>query len=172
MVYYINIGKIKKMAEKFKQLLTDLIGTKVQELEEVFRKLLLRLDVDNAVGTQLDGIGSIVGQAREGNDDDKYKILIKLKIGINVSEGTIEDIITIWKLVTNGTNVTVEEVFPAKVKLTTDEYVTEDLTWIKEKMEQILAGGVGIKSIIVDDPTRFGFGSSRGHFGSHWPSSA
>lgn len=161
------------MAEKFKQLLTDIFGTKIQELEEVFRQLLLRLDIDNAVGAQLDGIGSIVGQAREGNDDDKYKILIKLRIGINVSEGTIEDIITIWKLVTGGTDVTIREAYPAKIELTTDTYVTEDIAWIKGKMEEVLAGGVGIKSIIIDDPTRFGFGPSRGHFGtSNWVDSA
>jgi len=153
-------------------LMTALYGNQVQDLENKMRDLYFRLDIDRMAGVQLDKIGTIVGQDRLGFADDFYRILIKVKIGVHTSEGTIEQILTAWKLLTDSTEVTLTERFPAKIKLTTTTYLEDVLmNFVKEYSQQILAGGVGIDEIIVLDRERFGFGSGFGGFGSRWPNS-
>jgi len=157
---------------KISDLMTALYGNQVQDLENAMRELYFRLDIDRMAGTQLDKIGTIVGQNRLGFSDDFYRILIKVKIGVHVSEGTIEQVLTAWKLLTNSTEVTLTERFPAKIKLTTIEYLGDDIfNFVKEYAQQILAGGVGVDEIIVVDRERFGFGSGFGGFGSNWSNS-
>ena len=110
------------MSDNLKALATALYGNQVQEIEDALRELLYGFDIDQSVGDQLDVIGSIVGQDRLGKSDDDYRIDIKIKIGINTSEGDIEKIITIWRLLAPGAEVTIEEDFPAKIDLITDTF--------------------------------------------------
>jgi hypothetical protein len=157
------------MATNFKKLITALITNQMQDLENKSRELFFRLDINRMEGAQLDKIGEIIGQNRLGYNDTFYRILIKVKIGINNSEGELERIITLWKLLTSSTYVEVRERFPAKVKLVTTTDLGSDLfTLIKDIAQQVLAGGVGIDTIFVTDPTRFGFAPGRGKFGSKW----
>ena len=59
-----------------------------------------RLDINVAVGEQLNQIGELVGQDRLGYKDDFYRILIFSKIGINTSQGTVPDLIDIAEIST------------------------------------------------------------------------
>lgn len=154
------------------KLLTALFGDQIQDLENAFRQMLFRLDIDNSIGIQLDGIGKIIDEPRQGLSDIDYRVILKVKIGILNSKGTIEDIVNAWRLITGSDNVEVKEAFPAKIRLLTDQYLDSDtIAILLDRIKDILAGGVGLDNIIVDDPTRFGFGSSRGYFGSNWPDS-
>ena len=162
------------MSTNLKALATALIGNQVQEIEDALRELLYGFDIDQSIGDQLDVIGSIVGQDRLGKSDDDYRIDIKIKIGINTSEGDIEKIITIWRLLAPGAEVTIEEDFPAKIDLITDTFTgtSTQLAYIKEKLGEACAGGVGINQIMIADPTKFGFGPSMGAFDTDWAASA
>lgn len=162
------------MSANLKALATALYGNQVQEIENAMRQLLYGFDIDQSVGDQLDVIGAIVGQDRLGKSDENYRIDIKIKIGINTSEGLTEQLIAIWRLLAPGANVTIEEDFPAKIDLTTDTFTgtAAQLIYIKEKLQEALAGGVGFNQIIIADPTKFGFGSTMGPFGSVWAVSA
>jgi len=154
--------KISKLCECF-------FGNQIQELENESRKLLYILNIDSSEGTQLDNIGTLVGQDRLGYNDEYYRILLKVKIGINVSEGDIERILALWKLITETINVHLIEVFPAKIKLDTDEYLGDAMfAFLKNVAKDALAGGVGIDTILITDPTRFGFGPTMGAFGTQW----
>ena len=154
--------KISKLCECF-------FGNQIQELENKARELLYILNIDHSEGTQLDNIGTLVGQDRLGYNDEYYRILLKVKIGINVSEGDIERILALWKLITGTTNVHLRESFPAKIKLETDEYLGDALfVFLKEVAKDALAGGVGIDTILVTDPTKFGFLPGMGPFDSEW----
>ena len=88
-----------RLAEQFKNKpkLTALISAlmrQVQELEDSAQVLYFCRWVDNAEGTQLDGIGSIVNEQRAGRGDALYRLAIKAKVQINFSEAVPEDIYT------------------------------------------------------------------------------
>lgn len=150
-------------------LMNALFGNQIQDFENSARKLLYNISIDRSVGVQLDNIGTIVNQSRLGYNDEYYRILLKVKIGINVSKGEIERILTLWKLLSGSENFLLKEYFPAKIKLETDEYLGDDVfLFMKTVANQALAGGVGIDTILVTDPTRFGFAPGMGKFGSNW----
>lgn len=157
---------------KINDLMNSMFGNHAQDFENAARKLLYNISIDRSEGVQLDNIGTIVNQSRLGYNDEYYRILLKVRIGINVSEGDIERILTLWKLLSGSENVHLKESFPAKVKLETDEYLSDDVfNFMKSIARQALAGGVGIDTIIVVDDTKFGFGPTKGNFGSKWASS-
>jgi hypothetical protein len=65
----------------------------VQELEGVWFDLLNDRWIVTAVGEQLDGLGSIVGESRQGRSDEVYRVAIQARIAINKGSGTPEEII-------------------------------------------------------------------------------
>lgn len=160
------------MKIKISELCENFFGNQIQELENKARELFYILNIDHSEGEQLDNIGELVGQDRLGYNDEYYRILLKVKIGINVSEGDIERILSLWKLIAGTDNVHLKELFPAKVKLETDEYLGDDVfAFLKDVAKDALAGGVGIDTIIVIDPSKFGFGPTMGNFDSEWANS-
>ncbi len=72
--------------------------TQVQEIEAMLFDLLEDRAIDTAIGTQLDGLGVIVGVAREALSDDDYRERLKIQVKINACSGTIEDVLEIFKL--------------------------------------------------------------------------
>jgi len=72
----------------------------VQDLEDLNSSLVTDRLIENAVGEQLNILGRIVGQPREGREDDVYRLWIIARIAINKSSGTAEEIYTILKLLT------------------------------------------------------------------------
>lgn len=151
------------------KLFTDLIGTQSQDLENKVRVLFFRYSVDYCSGDSLDKIGEIVGQPRKGMSDINYRKFIKAKEGLNASQGNIDHILKVWQLLTDATDVELSEIFPCKIKLkaimTYPTGFEEDIWDIMEKM---LLGGVGLAELWFDDPSYFGFGATRGKFGSNW----
>lgn len=86
------------MATKAVQLLTALVAP-AQDLENVIQQFLANRFVDTAVGAQLDIIGAIVGEDRNGLIDNDYRRYIRAKIAVNNSNGVFEDLLTIAFLV-------------------------------------------------------------------------
>ena len=70
----------------------ELLGVQVQEVEDAVYQILTDTVLETAEGAQLDGLGEIVGEERAGRDDATYRIAIRTRIAINLSEGTIENI--------------------------------------------------------------------------------
>lgn len=74
---------------------------------DVCREVIaLAFDLDNTTGVGLDAIGDIVGLPREGEDDDRYRQLLRIQIELILSQaregaewtGTSENIIRICRL--------------------------------------------------------------------------
>jgi len=148
---------------------TDLIGTQIQDIENKVRVLYFRYSIEYSSGKMLDNIGEIIGQSRKGMDDENYRKFIRAKIGLNSSEGNIDHIIKVWKLLTGTDNVELQEIFPGKVKLKASIVFPagfEEAIW--DIMEKMLLGGIGLAELWFDDPIYFGFGATRGKFGSDW----
>lgn len=92
--------------------LVRVLASGFQDLEEGVASLAL--DVETAEGTQLDGIGQIVGQLRETTDDEAYRLRIKVRIAINRSGGRTEDVLqTLAIILPAGSTQALREEFPA-----------------------------------------------------------
>lgn len=93
--------------------LLSLFGEQIQDLEDALDQVLNETDLDTAVGAQLDGIGEIVGEDRSGRTDGPYRIALRTRIALNISEGTIEDLLNLALAISGGTQAEAEEYFPA-----------------------------------------------------------
>jgi hypothetical protein len=93
-------------------LLTVFAG-QVQELEQALYDLLIYRQLEFAEGAQVDGFGSIVGEAREGRTDIDYKAAIRARINLNLCNGTAEDIINLIRGIVGDVRVKVTDYYPA-----------------------------------------------------------
>lgn len=74
------------------------LSEQTQECEDNAFDLLLTRQVEAATGATLDGIGDIVGMARQGRSDSDYRNFIKAQILINRRSGEIETLIEVVRL--------------------------------------------------------------------------
>lgn len=70
----------------------------VSDVYDLAESVLNSRDLNTATGKELDYIGLLVGELRQSRSDEDFRIGIKLRIAINTSKGTIEDIIRILEL--------------------------------------------------------------------------
>lgn len=88
----------------------------VQDLETVAFQVLQERLLPDASGVQLDGLGAIVGQDRQGDSDTIYKTWLAAKFLVNACEGTIEEMIAIALALLDIDSITdleLTEYFPA-----------------------------------------------------------
>lgn len=150
-------------------LISSLSSEQIQELENILFDIDGRLNIDNSIGAQLDGIGQIVGQPRNGQGDETYRIFLKAKAGQNVSEGDIERVLSIWKLITGGTVVQVIEYFPANVELFSDVPVPDELAAeVFELMQNVVGAGIRVVSSVIGSDHPFGFEGRPDTYGFDW----
>ncbi len=140
--------------------LIDALLSPVQEIEDVVSSMYGRLDIEGSAGEQLNGIGRIVGTERAGWEDAVYRVLLTARCAQLVSRGTIEEIIGVWKILSQADNIHVLEVYPGQVDLYCDVPLDEDLIqFIFTMMRKVPAGGVEIDfpAIIYTASNDFGF---------------
>jgi len=72
----------------------------LQEVEDTAYQLLTEVwSLDLAVGAQLDIIGELVDEAREGRPDDAYRASLRVRVLVNDSNGKTEElihIVSVW----------------------------------------------------------------------------
>lgn len=86
----------------------------VQETEDAAWQLLAERDLDTAVDAQLDMLGRLVGEAREGRTDTEYRPFVRARVLINRSNGLPEEILTIVRVVVgDAVELHLREHFPA-----------------------------------------------------------
>lgn len=109
-----------RLAEEFKnkETLAALIRAWVEEVQDIegsifdlFNKCLLAV----ATGAQLDGVGSIVGEARQGRNDKDYRTAIQARIWLLRGSGTPEDILGMLYVLTGGSVCEILEYPPASL---------------------------------------------------------
>ena len=84
----------------FVRLLTALCSG-VQSAEDALQQLLTQRSLGTAVGAQLDVLGAIVGQPRQGLSDDDYTRYIRARIATDRSNGLINELLNITSLILN-----------------------------------------------------------------------
>ena len=85
---------ISRLLEQFKGMpkiesMLSVVASEIQAVEDSAFVFFTSRAIDNAVGAQLDGIGRIVSELRNGRVDDSYRLRLKARILANRSSGTI-----------------------------------------------------------------------------------
>jgi hypothetical protein len=78
------------------------------DIELAYQELLVGRTVGTAVGAQLDNLGKLVGQPREGLIDDDYRRFIRARIFTNKSNGTHEVLIRVIRLLLDNPAAQIE----------------------------------------------------------------
>lgn len=129
-----------------------------QNVEDALQVMLEDRALLTAVGAQLDIIGEIVGQPREGRDDDEYRIYVIAKIGQNTSKGTASEVITIFNLLTGSTAPLLIELGNATIEILSDVDISAlDADALYTFMGYVVSAGVKIGSI--------GYSADENYFG-------
>jgi len=133
------------------------LAAQIQNLENATwdTGTLRRLDV--ATVAQLDSIGEIVGETRQGKSDPEYKTAIIAKIHMNASCGEPERLIAAIKTLTGATIVVYREMFPASVYINfeSDTVVNQLYNYI----QRLCPAGVQLLLVQSDDDDAFMFAS-------------
>lgn len=93
----------------------SLLSSFTSELDQINNDIFTLVDnfnVDDATGIYLDYIGKVVGEIRNGDNDDDFRKRIEIRILINNSEGTPNDILEILSELTETNKVKIWEHFP------------------------------------------------------------
>jgi hypothetical protein len=127
---------------------------RMQELENAFYAIKDRLNIATQVGVQLDRIGDIVGQPRNGITDDViYRLFLNAKIGLNSSNGDAEKIISIWNLLSQSTQTQLIENFPAEISLLSNNKMDDAIVLLAyDLIQQVASAGVKIVLLGYYDP--------------------
>ncbi len=91
--------------------------SQVQLVEDAIFAMILGRILDNAVNAQLDSVGDLVGEKRQGRGDTEYREAIRLRIRVNRSQGKAEDIIRVADISTGG-DFLYREFYPAGCEVT------------------------------------------------------
>jgi len=113
---------LQRLAQQYKDKpkLAALIGVftpKVQELEDVFWSLHVDRRIELAVGEQLDLLGRVVGQRRDGASDSEYRLRLKARVRANFSTGSPEDIYSVFRILLPTGTMKITEYYPAGITL-------------------------------------------------------
>lgn len=136
----LNIEQFKN-SENFNKIL--LVAASVfDELNLVFSDIKNLLNIDVNSGKQLDLIGDIVVQSRNGLDDAEYREVLKLKIFKNTSSGFVEDVTYILRIITNATKVVYSDNPPASYTIYTNG--TNLSNDIKKTLDNLSPAGVSL----------------------------
>ena len=112
--------------------LVEIFTTQVQELETVNTQLVTLRLLEYATGEQLDNFGELVGQTRGGRGDEFYRIVLAGKIGVNNSEGTVEELISTFTTYSQISNFQYSPYYPAACQIITDQIPIFDVELITD----------------------------------------
>ena len=111
------------------------------KLEGQIYELSKQWDIEAAKGILLDRIGKIVAEPRDGNDDELYRLLIKLRILLNTTRGNVNDIIKVIKFLYSSEVIEIIPNYPAALTIVHDgqqEYIDFNRILI-----QVIGAGIG-----------------------------
>ena len=93
--------------------LAQIFGAKIQEIEDALFQLFNLRGVNTAFGAELDVLGAIVGVIREGLSDTDYATAIRAEILLNISSGTIQQLLALMYATYPSATFTLHEGYPA-----------------------------------------------------------
>ena len=141
---------ISRLVEQYKNKgqLAALITAFVEQTqgqEQTLNDLLTQRSIYMAVGVQLDLLGTILGQARDGLEDEPYRIRLKTRVLQNISQGQPEALVAVFQLLVGSTLVEIQEWPPAGVGMGTDASIDPgDVNSIYANVQLVAPAGVRV----------------------------
>jgi len=145
-----------EQSPKVLALLTAIIGP-LDSLQATSDSVKTERWIDTAIGAQLDGCGYIVGETRQGRDDDAYREAIRFRVFVNISEGTPAAMIKGLDYLIDSDDKQYLEVYPATVLLFGDG--PNIPTGIQAQIQDLAPAGISDVPVMVsytEKPFRFG----------------
>lgn len=135
------------------------IGAAFQTVEDDLFNLPLATSLRLATGDALDKVGAIVGEERLGLDDGPYRRFIGARILVSRSEGTPEELLTIFRIITGTPDCYHYDMPPGGFSMfcVRKTWMTSaELRRVKRMMTDAKAAGVAME-LIEAAPGYFGF---------------
>lgn len=139
--YLDHITSNHHIRPKFMKWLEDNL-TIVDHTYLMLRMLDSDFDIDNAIGKQLDTIGTIVGRSRILNfevdgikpvlDDETYRIILLAKVKMNMWDGTVEQIYDIFESIFEDIYLELED----KQDMSYNAYITGYINKVRQLLIQ------------------------------------
>ncbi|MFW6031538.1 MAG: DUF2612 domain-containing protein [Myxococcota bacterium] len=145
----------------------------VQGTEDAIHEVATERALSSAEGTQLDGVGEIVGRGRAGLSDDAYRAVLRAQVRVLLSSGTGEELLTIARLIMGADApgpVTWLERYPAAGAMVVDEVTPVAPSIMVEMLQAARTGGV---RLVMEFPPTSGTQSNAFELDSadEWPRS-
>lgn len=158
-----------KQAARNRDMMKSLLEP-VQDAENALWALYTAFDPRTAVGDQLDILGGLVGEERDGRSDADYRVGILVRVLVNTSDGTIEQLLAIAGAMVPTALTSLLEFFPASVRVDFDTLGSLNMDNIYELLREAKGGGVSLRvgdgrggapiGSTVGSPVGFKIGSS------------
>lgn len=130
----------------------------VQNLENLIYGMSDLVNIYTAFGKQLDLLGVLLDKPREGLTDELYRIVLLAKVAQNISKGTAEDVVSVFKLLMRARLVYIQDEQPAKINLTAiGSQPIGTNAQIKQAVKEAVAAGVAIETFVVANDPAFSF---------------
>ena len=145
--------------------LVGIFGSGIQNIEDELEKFTNARSIHDAVGAQLDLIGSIVGLDRKvGQNDDSYRADLFVQISINTAQGDPESLILLMENLANTELVKYKNLGNCNISFYIDvDIPSEEINTLYERIEKAALAGVKVSSIIKITATEtFAFAGSDG----------
>ena len=131
----------------------------IQEVENALWEIWISRFIDYAQGEQLNMLGRLVGEGRNGRNDPNYRVRIRARIAINESLGRPQDVIKILRLLDPATAILVE-FGPAAFRIDFQAPLTGLATGVEiaSIVSEARAAGVGASVVMPTAADVFRFG--------------
>lgn len=153
-----NAIKITDFADRLRSLLTGrfqrkenfirlftALGDGAQDIEDTQFELLEDRSLGTATGVQLDLLGDLLGETRQGRTDEDYRSALSLRIIISQESGEPESIIRAALSLSGATRVQLLEGFPASIVVDIREGDPPDN--FNSELKRATMAGVGLTTI-------------------------
>lgn len=128
------------------------LGAQLNDIDQAIGQLLTMLPLQGASGAQLDALGGLLGQARDGLNDPTYQALLQAKIVQLRSQGTVENLIQILLSMAGAQKVQVLESADADITVTAIEIAGAPLTPNDVIAAVVLSKPAGV-GMVLDEAT-------------------
>lgn len=143
--------------------LINAIASIIQDFENEAFRFFDELSLSSATGDQLDGLGEILGEPRNGRSDADYRAFLYVRQTINTSSGEPETLISVLAALTNSTTVQLLEPGEAYIEMFFDgTTIPDDLL---ANMQLIKPAGVSLSALVSASETPFVFDGDSGGLG-------
>lgn len=127
------------------------VGGHLQDVEDTAWALSQVFDVDTAVGHWLDLLGAVVGELRDGREDEDYRGAVRARILVNLSNGKMDDMLAVLVAMLPDSTTKTAEHYPAAVRFDVyDSFTGTQPATVARMLRQSKPAGVRMDIVVVD----------------------